>query len=265
MSGAVYDSRIESTASILRNDSNRYLDHVVRNSTERIDCAVPFDYNIDAEIELGGETFQITYRERVWRNDPELTTGEIAAYLIRSEIPLRHKAAAGELGRIIMERLTRRFYISNLKRYDAATGHLLDTIAVFQGYTSREFKRLAIGSPKKYFFEGVLIERGTSLQVTGVRNPIENTSCELWFHKNRSIRQKVWSSTFSSFCMYIIICSGMEWRPELLERLRLQNPHVVSNQTLSRFWLRLRPRLRPLSSQILNLMTKLNSTLGTRS
>ena len=66
VSGDVYDSCTKSTDSILHNNCNCYLDHVIHDSTHCINCAISFEYEFDMEVELGVEVFWLFYHEQVW-------------------------------------------------------------------------------------------------------------------------------------------------------------------------------------------------------
>lgn len=104
-SGNVYNSHLEGTYSLLYSNHNQYINHVPRDR---------FKYDIKIEVELGGEVFATYYRTYIWRNDPELMTGEIAEYLIQRVMPDHYEWAAEGVGKLIMDKLTRRFYIGDL-------------------------------------------------------------------------------------------------------------------------------------------------------
>lgn len=227
-SGVVYDSRLESMTSILIDDHDRYLDHTVRDAHFRIDCSIRFEYDVEIEVELGGEVFSTVYREYIWRNDPELTTGEITTYLIRRVMPDRYAWSPEDVGKSVMEKLTRRFYFQELIQHDTLTGEI-NIYRNIRTFTDEEFLLGDMGSPTRYCYEGWLYEWGTGLRVSGgtmitkglgVRNPIEDTALGLWFYPGGRFKQKVWSLPFDKFKRKIIATSGWEWRPQLEERLR---------------------------------------------
>lgn len=227
-SGAIHDSRLESTWSILIDDHDRYLDHVVRDAPYRIDCSIMFEYDVEVEVELGGEVFTTFYRDRVWRNDPELTIGEIATYLIRRVMPTRYGWSPEKVGKAVMDKLTRRFYIQELIQHDTKTGEV-KSYPNFKSFDDTEFILGDMGSATKYCYEGWLCERSTGLRVSGgtavthgegMRNPIEDTALGLWFYPGGKFRQKVWALSFRRFKRKIIATTGSEWRPQLDERIR---------------------------------------------
>lgn len=227
-SGTIHDSRLESAYSVLIDDHDRYLDHVVRDAPYRIDCSIRFEYDIDIDVALGGEVFSTSYRDYVWRNDPELTTSEIATYLIRRVMPDRYLRTPEGVGKSIMDKLTRRFFIRKLVQHDTQAG-CIKIYKDFTGFEDLEFTQNNMRSSTRYYYQGWLYERSTGLLVSGgtlvthgkgMRNPIEDTATAVWFHPGGKFKQKVWSMPFDEFKRDIIATCGSEWRPQLEDRLR---------------------------------------------